>query len=66
MSVTEIYDEAAKQGIDISASSYTLIFLFIQQRNENAPEADINEFVRKQEKVLSYYMKRSISFSDGR
>ena len=57
MSVTEIYDEAAKQGIDISASSYTLIFLFIQQRNENAPEADINEFVRKQEKVLSYYMK---------
>ena len=64
MSVTEIYDEAAKQGIDISASSYTLIFLFIQQRNENAPEADINEFVRKQEKVLSYYMKYPFQMGD--
>ena len=33
--VTEIYDEAAKWSLDLSASCYNLLFLYVQQEKEN-------------------------------
>jgi len=49
--VTEIYDEAAKWSLDLSASCYNLLFLYVQQEKENGSEREMNTFVHLQEEI---------------
>ena len=45
LSVAEIYDEAAKKSLDLSASGYNLIFLYMQEK-KGLPESNVNHFVQ--------------------
>ena len=55
--VTEIYDEAAKWSLDLSASCYNLLFLYVQQEKENGSEREMNTFVHRQEEILQYFLR---------
>ena len=55
--VTEIYDEAAKWSLDLSASCYNLLFLYVQQEKENGSEREMNTFVHLQEEILQYFLR---------
>ena len=57
MSVTEIYDEAAKKSLDLSASGYNLIFLYMQENKKGMPESNVNHFVQVQEEILHYFLR---------
>lgn len=57
MSVAEIYDEAAKKSLDLSASGYNLIFLYMQENKKGMPESDVNRFVQIQEEILHYFLR---------
>lgn len=57
MSVAEIYDEAAKKSLDLSASGYNLIFLYMQEDKKGLPENDVNHFVQTQEEILHYFLR---------
>ena len=54
LSVKEIYDEAAKCSLELSASGYNLLFLYMQ---EKVGEGTTKEFVRVQEEVLHYFLR---------
>lgn len=56
LSVTEIYDEAAKKSLDLSASGYNLIFLYMQEK-KGLPESNVNHFVQTQEEILHYFLR---------
>ena len=55
--VTEIYDEAAKRALDLSAACYNLLFLYMQEKKENGSEHEMNSFVRRQEEILHYFLR---------
>lgn len=57
MSVAEIYAEAAKKSLDLSASGYNLIFLYMQEDKNDMPENDVNHFVQTQEEILHYFLR---------
>ena len=57
MSVTEIYEEAAKKSLDLSASGYNLIFLYMQENKKGMPESNVNHFVQVQEEILHYFLR---------
>ena len=57
MSVKEIYDEAAKLEIELTASSYNLIFLYLQEHSKSQQEQEVEQFLRKQEEILHYFLR---------
>lgn len=56
-SVKEIYDEAAKCSIELSASCYNLLFLYMQEKGGELSGGTMEQFVRKQEEVLHYFLR---------
>lgn len=56
-SVKEIYDEAAKCSVELSASSYNLLFLYLQEKNGSLMDEGMERFIRKQEEVLHYFLR---------
>ena len=44
MSVKEIYDEAAKLEMELTASSYNLIFIYLQEHRKNQSELEVEQF----------------------
>ena len=57
LSVREIYDEAAKRSIEISASGYNLLFLYLQEKNVTVSEESMEQFIRRQEEILHYFLR---------
>lgn len=55
LSVTEIYEEAAKLSIDLSQSAYNLLFFYIQPKNGSHMESE--QFTKKQDEVLLYILR---------
>ena len=57
MSVKEIYDEAAKLEMELTASSYNLIFISLQEHRKNQSELEVEQFLRQQEEILHYFLR---------
>lgn len=57
MSVKEIYDEAAKLEMELTASSYNLIFISLQEHRRNQTEREVEQFLRQQEEILHYFLR---------
>ena len=53
LSVKEIYDEAERQSIEITAAGYNLLFLYLQEKNKDKMAG----FLRKQDEVLHYFLR---------
>lgn len=53
LSVKEIYDEAERQSIEITAAGYNLLFLYLQEKNVDKMAG----FLRKQDEVLHYFLR---------
>lgn len=53
LSVKEIYDEAARQSVELTAAGYNLLFLYLQEQNKDKIEG----FLRKQNEVLHYFLR---------
>ena len=53
LSVKEIYDEADRQSIEITAAGYNLLFLYLQEKNKDKMEG----FLKKQDEVLHYFLR---------
>lgn len=56
LSVKEIYDEAGKLNIDLTASGYNIFFLYIKER-EGLTEEQKDFFEEKQEEILHYFLR---------
>lgn len=61
MSVKEIYDEAAKLEMELTASSYNLIFIYLQEHRKNQSELEVEQFLRQQEEILHYFLVSTVS-----
>lgn len=57
MTLEEIYEEAAKLEIEITASSYNLIFFYMQEKCGTNSELETEKFMRKQEEILHYFLR---------
>lgn len=57
LSVKEIYDEAAKCEIELSGSSYNLLFLYLQEKSSTLSNGGMEQFIRKQEEILHYFLR---------
>lgn len=55
--VKEIYIEAARQKLDLSASSYNLLFLCMHEKVRDHSRNDNEYFMRKQEEVLHFFLR---------
>lgn len=53
LSVQEIYQGAAKLGLQLSASSYNLLFLYLQEKDKERME----QFLQRQDQVLHYFLR---------
>lgn len=57
LSVKEIYEEAAKQSVELTASCYNLLFFSMQEKKEATCELEMDAFTRKQDEVLHYFLR---------
>ncbi len=57
LSVSEIYDEASKWSIDLSAQCYNLMFLYLKEQKGAVENEGMEQFVRKQEEILNYFLR---------
>lgn len=57
LTVTQIYDEAAKRSIELSAACYNLMLLYLQEKTDTVSENSMDDFIRKQEEVLHYFLR---------
>lgn len=55
--VGEIYEEAAKLSIEITAPSYNLMLFHIQEKNAEIFVGGMEDFMRKQDEVLHYFLR---------
>lgn len=55
--VKEIYNEAAKQQLQLTASCYNLLFLCLHEKNEAYSKESTEHFMRKQEEVIHYFLR---------
>ena len=57
ISVKEIYEEAGRLSMELSASSYNLLFLCMQEKAGLLAGGRGDRFIRKQEEVLHYFLR---------
>ena len=57
LSVKEIYEEAAKQSIELTASSYNLMFFSLNEKKAAISAREQEEFSRKQDSILHYFLR---------
>lgn len=57
MSLTDIYEEAREQSIEITAPCYNLMFLYMQEKENEISKSDVDIFVRTQEEILHYFIR---------
>lgn len=56
-SASEIYEEAGKLSLELSASCYNLIFLCIQEKSGKMSTQGMERFLQKQDEVLHYFLR---------
>ena len=56
-SAREIYEEAGKFSLDLSASCYNLMFLYIQEKSGKMSTQGMERFLQKQDEVLHYFLR---------
>lgn len=56
-SASEIYEEAGKLSLELSASCYNLIFLYIQEKSGKMSTQGMERFLQKQDEVLHYFLR---------
>lgn len=57
ISVKDMYDEAGKLSMDLSASCYNLLFLCLQEKAGALAGGRGDRFITKQEEVLHYFLR---------
>lgn len=57
LSVKEIYDEAARRSIELTASSYNLLLLYLQEKGASATGERMERFMRAQDEALHYFLR---------
>lgn len=57
LSVKEIYEEAAKLSLEITASSYNLLLFYLQEKTPDLTGDGMDDFMRKQDEVLHYFLR---------
>lgn len=57
LSVKEIYEEAARQSLEITASCYNLLFFYLSEKKGSSLEKDMFAFIRQQDEVLHFFLK---------
>lgn len=57
MSVKEIYEEAARLSLQMSASCYNLMIFTLFEKEEQPPREKRERFMRKQDEVLHYFLR---------
>lgn len=55
--VNEIYEEAARLSLEISAPCYNLMLFCFQEKNMNLSGEGMEDFMRKQDEVLHYFLR---------
>ena len=57
LSVKEIYEGAAELSLELTASCFNLLFFYIQEKNMGLSEEGLENYMRKQEEVLHYFLR---------
>lgn len=57
LSVKDIYDEASKLSIEITASCYNLLFFYLQEKSAELSRDEMEKFSRKQDEILHYFLR---------
>lgn len=57
MEVKDIYDEAAKLSLNLTASSYNILFFTFKPKNKVAEFEETELFLRKQDELLHYFLR---------
>lgn len=57
LSAKEIYEEAAAQSLQLTASSYNLLLFTIYEKRESPGKESRERFIRKQEDVFHYFLR---------
>lgn len=57
LTVKEIYEEAAAQSLQLTASCYNLLLFSIYEKGERSSRESREQFVRKQEEVFHYFLR---------
>lgn len=57
LSVKEIYEEAAGQSLQLTASCYNLLLLSIYEKSEPSSKESGERFIRKQEDVFHFFLR---------
>ena len=55
--VNEIYEEAARLSLEISAPCYNLMLFYLQEKKMNLSGEGMEDFMRKQDEVLHYFLR---------
>lgn len=57
VTVKQIYEEAAKQSLEIAAGSYNLVFYYLKTQNEQRDTYSADLFLRYQDEIMHYIMR---------
>ncbi len=57
LSVKDIYDEAAKLSIEITASCYNLMLFYLQEKSNDLSRENMENFSRKQDEIHHYFLR---------
>ncbi len=57
LSVKDIYDEAAKLSIEITASCYNLMFIYLQEKGADLSKDKMESFFRRQDEIHHYFLR---------
>ena len=55
--VKEIYEEAAKLSLEITAPCYNLLLFYLQEKDPDLTGEGMEEFMRSQDEVLLYFLR---------
>lgn len=57
LTVKEIYEEASKLSLEITAPCYNLLLFYLQEKNPDLSGEGMEDFMRKQDEVLHYFLR---------
>lgn len=55
--VKEIYEEAAKLSLEITAPCYNLLLFYLQEKSPDLSGEGMDDFMRKQDEVILYFLR---------
>lgn len=57
MPVQEIYEEASRLSLEITAPCYNLLFFYLQEKGASVSEERAENFMRKQDEVFHFFLR---------